>query len=282
MEKETLGYLGPEGSFTGEAAQLYLEELANSLRPVPFDQLLELVSAFSEKRVDKAIIPIENSIEGSVTLTLDLLQERELMIIDEVVMPIRQNLLLVVGGQLEQVERILSHPQAIAQSRHFINSLPSRVEIEYTSSTAGAARRLKEEGDRELGVIGSLAAAKCYGLEVAVPSIEDNSENMTRFIILGEERRRATGQDKTSIIVSPEVDRPGLLHEILGDFASHSVNLTRIESRPTKRALGEYLFFIDFEGHIDEDRVSKALEGVRSRVTKLKLLGSYPQHKSRA
>lgn len=274
MDKRYLGYLGPVGSFSGEAASQYVKGTSYSMSPYP--HLMALVEAYLEGEVKKVILPIENSIEGSVTITLDLLQEKRLQIIDEVVISIHQNLLLSPGATVERITRILSHPQAIAQSRKFLQSLSPSVEIEYTASTAQAAKRVKEEGREDQGAIASLIAAEYYQLEVAAQEIEDTEDNKTRFIVLGEEAEYVESKMKTSIIVSPHINRPGILYEILKYFADYQVDLTKIESRPTKKALGEYIFYIDCTGYLEDESIQKALKGVEKCSSWVKILGTYP------
>lgn len=272
MSAHYLGYLGPVGSFSGEAAALYLKGTSHSMEPYP--HLVALVEAYLEKEVERAILPIENSIEGAVTLTMDLLQEKRVQVVDEVVISIQQNLLLLPGTLLSELKKILSHPQGVAQSRSFIKGLTPTPTIEYTASTAEAARRVKEEGKRDQGAIASLMAAEHFQLQVAAQGIQDNSENRTRFVILGEEVTLGESM-KTSIIVSPRVNRPGILYEILRSFADYAVDLTRIESRPTKKALGEYIFYIDLEGYLQDEPIQKALADVRKRSSWMKILGTY-------
>lgn len=274
MESRYLGYLGPIGSFSEEAARKYIKE--RPLKMYPYPHLMALVEAYLAKEVEKVILPIENSIEGAVTLTLDLLQEKRVQIIDEVVISIHQNLLLIPGAKIHRVTKILSHPQGIAQSRGYLRSLSPSIELEHTASTAQAAKRVREEGREEQGAIASLIAAERYELEVVAQSIEETKDNQTRFVVLGEEILHAESPMKTSIIVSPHINRPGVLYEILKCFADYQVDLTRIESRPTKKALGEYIFYIDFEGYLEEEPITKALKEIEGRSSWIKILGSYP------
>lgn len=273
MANLVLGYLGPEGSFSSEAASRYLKGTSYAMKPYP--HLVALMEAYLTKEVERVILPIENSIEGAVTLTMDLLQEKRVNVVDELVISIQQNLLRLPGAKGTQLRKILSHPQGVAQSRIFLEGLSPTPVMEYTASTAEAAKRVKKEGKQEQGAIASLMAAQRYGLQVVARGIEDNSGNRTRFIILGEGVQKGKRM-KTSIIVSPYVNRPGILYEILRSFADYEIDLTRIESRPTKKALGEYIFYIDFKGYLEDAQIQKALSAVQSRSSWMKILGTYP------
>ena len=268
-----LGYLGPKGTFTEIAAAEYNGVVTEY---VPYCDIKVLVKAVVEEKIDKAVVPIENSLQGAVTLTLDLLLKYELKIFDEVIIPITHSLL--VNSQvkdLNELKHIVSHPQALAQCRAFIdNDLDCKVHT--AESTAEAIKKVSEAG-REWGAIGNYHAADYYELAVLKNNIQDNEENWTRFVILAKEDSAPTAQDKTSIICSPKDDHPGALYEILQEFAARKINLTRIESRPARKMIGDYIFFIDFEGHREDEIVYAALENVKEVVAWMKLLGSYPQ-----
>ena len=268
-----LGYLGPKGTFTEMAAEEYNGTVAEY---VPYCDIKILVKAVVAGEIDKAVVPIENSLQGAVTLTLDLLLKYELKIFDEVIIPIKHSLLVDDEvKELKQLQHIVSHPQALAQCRSFIEQ-HLNCQVHTAESTAEAIKKVAEAGT-SWGAIGNYHAADYYELSVLKSDIQDNEENWTRFVILAKEDRAPTVNDKTSIICSPKDDHPGALYEILQEFAARKINLTRIESRPARKMIGDYIFFIDFEGHREEKSVRAALENVKEIVAWMKLLGSYPQ-----
>lgn len=264
-----LGYLGPPGTFSEEAAIEYLQGQGQA-RPCP--TIPSLIQAAEKGEVDAALVPLENSLEGSVGPTLSALTTTPLLICAEVIVPIEHY--LAVRPDTEKPLRILSHPHALAQCSEFLTQLG--VEVSEAPSTAAAAR-LVSESTEKLGAICPLKAAQLYGL---VPSkIQTSETNSTRFIVLAKEDAAPTGEDKTSILLSAKADQPGWLYQVLQEFAANKINLTRIESRPTGKALGHYYFFIDFEGHRSEPSILKALERIKQYVSYFRLLGSYPMAK---
>lgn len=223
--------------------------------------------------VEKGVVPIENSIEGPVGVTLDLLaQDYHLHIEDEIILPISHNLLVNKGVSLEELDSVYSHAQPLAQCRIFLEKLGLRTHS--TSSTAAAARFIK--GKRNAAAIGTRRAAELYDLEIIAQDIQDFAHNMTRFIVLAQEDHPLTGKDKTSIVFSLSDDCPGGLYDILGLFAAENINLTKVESRPTKQGLGKYIFFVDFKGHRREDKVDNIIQRIKEKTPFLKVLGSYP------
>ena len=269
-----VAYLGPSGTFSEEAVGR-CASLAGADR-LPFPSFADAYEAAWKGEVDVALLPVENSIEGAVGATLDLLVHRPgLRIQQELVLPIEQHLLSRPGMALGAIRRVLSHPQALGQCSAFLRQRLPGVATEPTLSTADAARRAA--GDPEAAAIGGRAAAERYGLTVLAPSIQDAAENFTRFVLLGREDGRATGRDRTSIAFTLDRDRPGGLYEVIAEFATRRINLSRIESRPTKTAVGHYVFFLDFEGHRSEPECADALGGVRRQVHMMLLLGSYPR-----
>jgi prephenate dehydratase len=270
-----IGYLGPRGTITEEALLKYLR--VKEEKTVPYLTVYDVVRAVERREVEKGLVPIENSIEGSVNVTLDLLAfETDLFIEKEIVAPVSHNLLGKKGVKLSKVKRLISNPQAAAQCGRFLREKLPRVEVEPVSSTAEAARRVAESED-EAVAIGTKLAAKIYGLEVIQEKIEDFEDNLTRFVLLGREIPPPTGYDKTSIVCFIHEDRPGSLLEILQEFAYRYINLTKIVSRPTKKTLGDYCFFIDLEGHVEDEVVSQALHCLECKLRKVKVLGSYPR-----
>ncbi|HNR26386.1 MAG TPA: prephenate dehydratase [Methanobacteriaceae archaeon] len=263
-----IGFLGPAGTFTEEAATKISEDLRS------FDSIVEVLEAVKVRDVDAGVVPIENSVEGSVGVTLDILaQEDCLKIIKEIILPIRQHLLVNPGAKLEDVKEVYSHSQALAQCRVYLEKLgiPTRAML----STTAAAKAIK--GKPERGAIGTSRAAEIYGLVIADYDVQDYPNNTTRFLCIGVNDHAYTGKDKTSIVFSLPDDHPGGLYELLGDFANFKVNLTKIESRPSKEGLGSYIFFLDFEGHREEETIRNVLNSIKSKVGYVKILGSYPR-----
>lgn len=269
-----IAYLGPPGTFTEEALKGWrgLEFEA----AVPFPTVEEAVLAVEEGLADAAVVPIENSIEGSVNATLDSLAfEADLLIQGERVFQVHHHLLARKGVSLEDIAKVVSHPQAAAQCRrHLVEALPG-VEVEAANSTSEAARRVAESPE-PAAALGSLLAAELYGLEVLRESMEDHPENRTRFVLLGKTKMPPTGRDKTSMVCFIHQDRPGMLLQILQEFAFRYINLSKIESRPTKKVLGDYCFFIDCEGHEEDEVLASALKCLQCKLPRMKLLGSYP------
>lgn len=270
----SIGYLGPRGTFTQEALEA---QLASRFDPeVPYPTIPEVLAAAQSGEVDKGIVPIENSIEGSVNATLDTLAfETDVVIEREIVHPVRHCLIAREGVGRDRIEAIVSHPQATAQCRGFLARWFGEVPVIAANSTADAALEVSRS-DRPLGAIGTELAAGIYGLEVLDRDMEDYKGNVTRFVVAGKEKTAPTGDDKTSIACFIQANRPGSLLEILQEFASRGIDLTKIESRPTKKVLGEYYFFIDVKGHVDEPEVAAAIGSLVGKLRELKLLGSYP------
>jgi len=264
-----VAYLGPEASFTHLAARSHFggsHELA--AHPTVFDVFEEV----EKGRADFGVVPVENSLEGSVKQTLDKLISTSLNIVGDVYLPI-SHCLMSVSGKMDKVKRVYSHPQALAQCQRWLrNNLPQRV-LHEEDSTAKAAQRVL--GDKEAAAVGSKAAALTYGLEVIAEGIEDHPLNVTRFLILGEGINRATGRDKTSILFGARHE-PGALLMSLTPFSDRGINLTKIVSHPIRERIWEYLFFVDFAGHADDPKVSACLEQLGEACTFVKLLGSYP------
>jgi len=261
--------LGPKGSYSEMAASRRFPDA----ELVYLDDIEDVFVAVERSEADAGVVPLENSLEGSVALTMDLLLRRSLFICGEVVIPIRHCLL--GRGDPDSVRIILSHPQALAQCRHYLRRRYPGVEVRTTGSTSHAARLAQEFP--EMAAIANEEAAKTYGLKVLDRDIQDSKNNVTRFVVLSREIARKTGDDRTSIVVYLEKDRPGALFSILREFAVRNINLTRIESRPSRRELGDYYFFIDLEGHIEDDAVRESLEGVGRAASMVRVLGSYPK-----
>ncbi len=269
-----IAYLGPPGTFTEEALGRCDRAAGAELQDYP--TIPETFEAVARGEVDAGLLPIENSLEGSVTATLDLLVHRPgLRICREVLLPIHQNLMAPPGLALQQVKRVVSIPIALAQCQAFLRARLAGVQQEPSLSTADAARRAAERDDT--AAVASRAAAQRYGLSLLAEDIEDAEGNTTRFVLVAREDERPTGRDRTSIAFTLDRDRPGGLYEVLGELARRGINLSKVESRPNRQALGHYVFFVDFEGHRSEQRGAEALAGVLERVHALHLLGSYPR-----
>lgn len=273
-----VGYLGPRGTFTEEALNLYIDEHNLEVETIPEHSILALFKGFEMGDFDYIIVPIENSVEGSVTTSLDqLVESQNAVMIAEIILPIHHYLFANDNIEPSQLSDIFSHSQAIAQCQDYLAKNCPNAVIHSTTSTAQAAQEVANlTGERVAGAIGNIALGELYNLRVIDEKINDFQNNSTRFVLLSTSAAKHTGNDKTSIVFSAMKDQPGSLHTVLGEFASRGINLTRISSRPTKSVLGEYLFFIDFLGHKDDPEVKMALNDIQARSSFFKWLGSYP------
>ncbi len=277
-----IGFLGPEGTFTEEALLSEAEYADAEL--VPFTSLVDVLEATRDGGVDLGFVPLENAIEGTVRDILDsLIFEFDLLIQREVVLDIHLHLMAPPGTRLGDVERVVSIPMASAQCRRFLNERLSRAEVLPSNSTADAARQLGRRSDgRDAGgpptaAIAPRLAAKLYELDILAEDVEDHPDNQTRFVAVARGGIPApTGHDRTSIACFQRSDHPGSLYSILGQFAARNINLSKLESRPTKKALGDYCFIIDFEGHVSDAMVSDCLRDLHAELAGIKFLGSYP------
>ncbi|MEW6661564.1 MAG: prephenate dehydratase [Bacillota bacterium] len=267
-----MAYLGPQGTFCEEAAGRFLK--TGSWEPVPYPSIEAVFAAVYQEEVSAGIVPIENSWEGSVNQTLDLLAyDYDLIITSEIIMPIRHNLLTRPGISLPEISRVLSHPQALAQCRRFLAAnLPAAEPVSVTS-TAEAAR-LVSISSEAWAAVGTAASAQLYGLKIGVANIADQPNNETRFVVISRQEVKCAGPYKTSLLLSIS-DQPGALFQALGEFSLRGINLSKIESRPAKTRMGEYLFFIDIDGHYREPQVAEAMGALKSTALNLRLLGSY-------
>ena len=271
-----IGFLGPEGTFTEQA--LLTQADLQGARLVPFETIAEVIAATADGSLDLGFVPIENSIEGTVNVTLDSLAfDTDLLIQREVEISIQLDLLGVPGATLDDVKTVVSFPHATAQCRAFLDEALPQASTAASNSTAEAARAVGGARDPTVAAVGTALAAEIYGLDILATDIEDHSENQTRFVLLAREGMPpATGHDKTSVVIFQRTDQPGTLLAILGEFAARSINLTKLESRPTKKGLGNYCFIIDLEGHIAEELVADCLRDLKSKSEDVKFLGSYP------
>jgi prephenate dehydratase len=272
----TLGYLGPVGTFTEQAVFTQPDLAAMDHRR--FGTIVEVLRAVESETVDYGFAAIENMIEGAVNATIDTLAfDAELLIQREVVMNISMNLLAHSGVTLDQIAHVRSIPVAYAQCRRFLTDTLPHAAIEATNSTADAARELADSGRRDTAAIAPQRAAEVYGLETLAADIEDHPENQTRFVLVSRDGiTPATGHDKSSIVIYQRADEPGSLVAILSEFAARNINLTKLESRPTRKGLGDYCFLIDCEGHISDGLVGDALRNIHMKHGRVKFLGSYP------
>ncbi len=270
-----IGYLGPAGTFTEQAALVLQEDYPGEL--VDYRDVPGLIMAVQEGDLDFGVVPIENVIEGTVNVTIDMLaHDVNLRIIGERIIPIHQCLVAKLGVKKEDILQIVSHPQALAQCRRFLQKEFPGVPVHSSNSTAAGAREAKESA-QPVAAIANKRAAEIFGLQVLQENIEDHPNNCTRFVVLSRNSIKPTGQDKTSIVFSVN-DEPGSLLQALDIFARWGINLTRIESRPMRTRLGQYLFYVDFEGHAEEEGASRALSSVQALSTYYKHLGSYPRY----
>jgi len=271
-----IAYLGPPGTFTEEALDKFIGDISQ-IKKIPFPTITEVIKSVDRGEADEGLVPIENSIEGSVNITLDILTfESEVKIIGEVTIPVKHSLIGKKKIKLGKIRRIISHPHATAQCRKFLAANLKGVEIIAANSTAEAVKILKKEDD-DVAAIGTKTAAKIYDLEIIESDIEDNKDNKTRFVFIGNRIQPKTGSDKTSMVCFLKEDRPGSLYNILKEFAQRDINLTRLESRPAKKNLGDYVFMIDLDGHLHDKNVFEAIEVLRRGVYLVKILGSYPK-----
>lgn len=278
---ETIGYLGPPGTFT-EAALSAMPSAAGC-RAVPLASVEAVLDAVRDGSVSAGVVPIENSLEGPVTTTVDSLSSAHapLQIREEWALPVRFSLLALQGTELSHIRRISTIPIAAAQCRKWLDEHLAGVGVLAAVSTASAAAALGgPEPVPFEAAISPVVAADHYGLRVLADDIGDNPEATTRFVLVRRPGRppARTGADKTSLVLFMRADHAGALLEILTEFAVRGVNLTRIESRPTRRQLGDYYFSVDCEGHVDDARVGEALTGLRRVCAEVRFLGSYPRH----
>lgn len=241
---------------------------------IPYCSIPAVMESVNSDECLLGVVPIENSIEGPVGITLDSLAHNfDLQIFGEIIISINQNLLVNPETSIDEIEDVYSHGQALAQCSEYLSK--HNFQPHYAVSTARAAKGII--GDKSKAAIGNVKAAELYGLEILESNIQDRDNNETRFVVVSKKSHEITGNDKTSIIFSIYEDRPGSLYNILGIFQKHNINLTKIESRPSKKGLGKYLFFIDFEGHKDDELINEILKEIEDNTYFFKVLGSYPR-----
>ena len=293
-----LAYLGPRGTFAEEAALLYRAEA----QLVPFPSIAAVGTAVATGMAEQGVVPIENSLEGSVSATLDLLihegglsiattgegasgsldlclggDQSGLVIRHELVLPVDHCLMVRPGTDPAQIRVLYSHPQALAQCQRFIERCFPKADAMAALSTAAAVEEVMASA-KPAGAIGTRRAAELYGAEILAGGIQDDSPNETRFVVLAGRDHARTGSDRTSLCFSIADDRPGALVAVLREFAERRINLSKIESRPSRESLGRYIFLVDLEGHREDEVVRDAIAAIRPGVSLLKLFGSYPRH----
>ena len=266
-----VAYLGPEGTFTQQAA---LKHFGHSAQVMPLAAIDEVFREVEAGAVNYGVVPVENSTEGVVNHTLDNFMGSNLKICGEVELRIHHNLMVSDVTNLNSISRIYSHSQSLAQCRKWLDAHYPKVERVAVSSNAEAAKRLK--GEWNAAAIAGSMAAELYGLKMIAEKIEDQPDNSTRFLIIGTQEVPPTGVDKTSIVVAMR-NEPGALHNLLEPFHRHSIDLTRVETRPSRTGAWTYVFFIDFVGHVQDPLISEVMKELAGRCADLKLLGSYPK-----
>ncbi len=267
-----VAFLGPEGTFTQQAVA---KHFGHSAVPKPMGAIDEVFREVEAGAVNYGVVPVENSTEGVVTHTLDSFIDSNIHICGEVVLRIHQNLLVSDVTNVEKISRIYSHPQSLAQCRKWLDANYPNAERVPVSSNAEAAKRIK--GEWNSAAIAGITASELYGLNVLAEKIEDSPDNSTRFLVIGTQKvpSSGNGNDKTSLIISVR-DKPGALHDILEPFHRLGIDMTRLQSRPSRSSVWNYIFFIDIKGHKDEGVVKNALKEVANASAELKVLGSYP------
>lgn len=269
---------GIEVAFQGEIGA-YSEEavfrfFGPSIQSRPCESLEEVFKAVDKEEAQFGVIPIENSLEGSISRSYDLLLDSTLMVCGEIELRVIHSLIASPEAGLDTIRRVYSHPQALAQCRNFLKHL--NCELIPTYDTAGSVKMIKEKGMPDCAAIASARAAEIYGMKVIAQEIEDNPHNFTRFFILSKSDSPPSENDKTSIVFSAK-DRPGALYESLGEFMSRNINLTKLESRPTRQNPWEYNFYLDFEGHREDKAAKETLKSLENTCIFVKILGSYPK-----
>lgn len=270
-----VGFLGPRGTFAEDA--LLTQPDLEAAEQVPLRTVPHVITAVEEGEVDIGLVPLENSIDGTVTVTLDTLAfDTDLLIQREVDLPISLHLCAKEGIGLADVRTVISHPSPLGQCRAWLAAKLPEADVLAANSTADAAVQVAASATGDLASIGTVRGADLAGLQVLATEIEDHPENETRFVVVGHGIPAPTGHDKTSIVCFQREDRPGSLLAILQEFAARAINLTKLESRPTKRGLGQYCFFIDLRGHVADELVADCLKNLAANQTEVKFLGSYP------
>lgn len=273
-----IGYLGPEGSFTHQALFVYCTyKTKYSSKIISFKTISQIIENVSNGKIESGFIPMENSLEGSVGETLDgLLKTSQKVTINHEVIISIEHCLLTKAKKLSDIKTVLAHPQALGQCQSFIKRYLPEATIEAATSNSSAVQKVGTSNENTIAAIGPEMAGEIYKVPVFEKGINDEKENYTRFVLIGTDSPKPTGKDKSTIAFGVPFDKPGTLVEILQSFAKENINLTRIESRPSKKALGEYVFFIDIEAHKEDENLKRALSQIVTNFSFYRWLGSYP------
>jgi prephenate dehydratase len=271
-----LAHLGPEGTFSEEAALLH----APDAQLVPYPTISGAARSVLTEECDEATTPIENSLQGAITETLDLLiHERGFFIKNEINLSVAHNLMAQPGVALEDIRKVYSHPQALGQCKGWLAQHLPHAEVAAALSTAGSVKQAADDS-MPAAAIAPFRAAALYGADILARGIQDDDNNVTRFVVLANDDAPPSGDDKTSICFSFDDDKPGLLYRVMGFFSDAGINLTKVESRPTRMGLGRYYFLVDLEGHRADPSVAAVLAKLRAEASELKIFGSYPRFTS--
>jgi prephenate dehydratase len=268
-----VAFQGERGAFSEDAVARFFGEVET----VPCPDFDSVFRAVDEGRADRAMVPVENSLEGSVTAVNDLLLEHDLVIVGEAVVEVVHCLIGHPGASLEDVRRVYSHPQALGQCRAFLARHPGWEKVP-SFDTAGSVRMVRDAGRRDEAAIASRRAAEVYGMTVLLEGIQDSADNRTRFFALQKAPRMLEEGDKTSLVFATR-NVPGALHEAMGSFAARGINMTKVESRPRRGRAWEYVFFVDIDGHVGDPQVAAALADLVRKAAFVKVLGSYRRAK---
>lgn len=274
-----IGYLGPEGSFTHQALSAYLEKTGNNKQQIlSFSTISQVIDGINSGKITSGVVPVENSIEGSVGETLDQLirTSQKVTINHEIIISIEHCLITKVK-KLSEVKKVIAHTQALSQCQTYLKRFLPDAELEPVTSNSTGVKIVSESKNGNIAAIGPEMAAHIYKVPVFEKCINDEKENFTRFALIGTETINPTGKDKTTIAFGVPYDKPGTLVGVLHSFAKEKVNLSRIESRPSRKALGEYIFYVDLEAHREDIPLKKALSEVASEFSFYRWLGSYPR-----
>jgi chorismate mutase/prephenate dehydratase len=268
-----VAFLGPEHTYSHEATRM---RFGSSVALMPLESFAAVFQAIENGRADFGVVPVENSTEGSINLTLDLLIDTPLVIIGEVLLPVRPSI-LSLSGKREEVTKIIAHQQLLAQCRGYLSANFPRTDIEPVASNALAAQQAAADGS--IAAIASAAAGEAYGLRPIATNVQDLASNITRFLVIGTRAVERSGKDKTTLLFAV-ADRVGTLNQALNLFARNAINISKIESRPLRARPWEYLFFVDVMGHRDDPKLARALKSLSTKALFLKVLGSYPEGRS--
>jgi prephenate dehydratase len=273
LKKLRIGFQGEHGAFSEQAV---FQHFGPSVETVPSRTIREVFNLTEVGAIDSGVVPVENSIEGSISETYDMLLTSSVKVVGEVAVRVVHCLIALPSARLSDIKVIYSHPQALAQCRNFVAGLGAEPRVAY--DTAGSVKMIKDEGLISAGAIASEKAAEIYAMKILKKGIEDYGRNFTRFLVISKNEGKRTGNSKTSVIFSVP-HTPGSLYNVLEVFARAGINMTKIESRPTRQRPWEYYFFVDIEGHNKDREIAKAFAEIATKTVFLKVLGSYPRLK---